>query len=125
MEDQQQEWINHVLIVLALSIQAQGRISIVASPVTSGFEEDKSYHLRVSEGYMPELLGSERVNPTTSIFQEGNERNLDIGPHPVDIESGPPSEDRVRCRIKSIQPPGSRQQDKDSPPDKKKEFSQP
>ncbi|KAH0892984.1 hypothetical protein HID58_055413, partial [Brassica napus] len=37
---------------------------------------------------------------------KGNQRNLDIGPHPVYIESGPPSKDKVRCRIKSIQPLG-------------------
>ncbi|WZZ60320.1 hypothetical protein YC2023_060427 [Brassica napus] len=57
------------------------------------------------------------------IRKRATKRNLNIGPHPVDIESGPPSEDRVRCRIKSIQPPGSRQQDKDLPLGKKKEFS--
>ncbi|KAF3513183.1 hypothetical protein F2Q69_00006424 [Brassica cretica] len=54
---------------------------------------------------------------------KGNQRNLDIGPHPVYIESGSPSEDKERCRIKSIQPLGSRQQDKDSPLGKKTEFS--
>ncbi|KAL0847291.1 hypothetical protein Bca101_020537 [Brassica carinata] len=57
------------LLILAPAIQAQGRVSIAASPVISGFEEDISYRLRVSEGYMPELPGSKRVNSTTSEFQ--------------------------------------------------------
>ena len=47
---------------------------------------------------------------------KGNQCNLDIGPHPVDIESGPSSEDRVRFFMKSIETMGSRQQDEDSPP---------
>ncbi|KAL0886242.1 hypothetical protein Bca101_010225 [Brassica carinata] len=117
----------------APAIQSQGRISVVASPVTSRFEEDKSYRLRVSEGYMSELPGSERVNPTTSMFQElgdilngsakGYEGNLDLGPHPVAIESGSPQGDSVRCRLKSIQLLGLRQRNKGSPPGKKMEFS--
>ncbi|KAF2577232.1 hypothetical protein F2Q68_00005401 [Brassica cretica] len=43
-------------------------------------------------------------------------RNLDNSPHPINIESGPSPEDRVRCCIKSIKTLGSRQQNKDSPP---------
>ncbi|KAL0802534.1 hypothetical protein Bca101_057710 [Brassica carinata] len=54
---------------------------------------------------------------------KGNECSLDYGPHPIDIESGPPPEDRVRCRLKSIQLLGPRQKNKGSPPDKKMEFS--
>ncbi|WZZ44809.1 hypothetical protein YC2023_041068 [Brassica napus] len=79
MEDQQQEWINYVLVCRLEDI----------------------------------LNGSVK----------GNQRNLDIGPHPVYIESGPPSKDKVRCRIKSIQPLGSRQHNKDSPIGKKTELS--
>ncbi|KAF3541767.1 hypothetical protein F2Q69_00023308 [Brassica cretica] len=45
-----------------------------------------------------------------------NMRNLDNSPHPINIESGPSPEDRVRCCINSIKTLGSRQQNKDSPP---------
>ncbi|KAL0730286.1 hypothetical protein Bca4012_026379 [Brassica carinata] len=87
--------------------------------------------------------GLKRINPTASEFRKdicqtsglqeeledilngsakGYECNLDLGPHPVGIESGPPPEDRVRCRMNSIQPLGLRQQNKSSPPVHQKEF---
>jgi len=47
---------------------------------------------------------------------EGNECYLDNSPHPIDIESGPSPEDRVRFCIKSIKTMGSRLQNKYSPP---------
>ncbi|KAH0854299.1 LOW QUALITY PROTEIN: hypothetical protein HID58_083942, partial [Brassica napus] len=47
---------------------------------------------------------------------EGNGCYLDNSPHPIDIESGPSPEDRVRCCIKSTETLVSRQQNKDSPP---------
>ncbi|KAF3531145.1 hypothetical protein DY000_02040746 [Brassica cretica] len=47
---------------------------------------------------------------------EGNGCYLDNSPHPIDIESGPSPEDRVRCCIKSIKTMGSRMHNKYSPP---------
>ncbi|WZZ27678.1 hypothetical protein YC2023_011079 [Brassica napus] len=64
-------------IVSAPAIQAQGRISIVASPITAVFEEDKSYrlhgeshNLHISEGSTPKPSGSRRINSRTSGAQE-------------------------------------------------------
>ncbi|KAG2266353.1 hypothetical protein Bca52824_073432 [Brassica carinata] len=109
----------------------QGRISIVASPVTTGFEEDRRLHLRNSglQGDIPLIFRT--TCPTTVLEQrscpirarkqperghKSNGHNLDNSPHPIDLESGPSPEDRVRCCIKSIKTMGSRRQNKCSPP---------
>ncbi|KAL0898945.1 hypothetical protein Bca101_082906 [Brassica carinata] len=105
-------WVNFDLghmIVSSPAIQAQGRISIAASPVTSGFEEDMFYRLRVSEGYMLELPGSKSKDQVSNGSTESNRCSLNNIPHPIDIERGPTPVDKVRCRVKSIQPSGLRQ----------------
>ncbi|KAH0898517.1 hypothetical protein HID58_048085, partial [Brassica napus] len=107
---------------------------------TSRFQDDISQILRASGRYNPPAKNTRNCRTTRPIIvlvprscpvkledilngsTEGNKYNLDNSPHLIDIENGPSLEDRVQCRIKSIETMGSRQQNKNSSPGQKKKF---
>ncbi|KAF3498390.1 hypothetical protein DY000_02053633 [Brassica cretica] len=82
-------------------------------PGTSMFQKGLPQNLRVPRESVPQTPDLEG---TPNGSTEGNGCYLDNSPHPIDIESGPSPEDRVRCCIKSTETLVSRHQNKDSPP---------